>query len=191
MIKNQISQASAIALLALVAGWHGQSAWAEVLDAPERPVDHLERAGQHEANDEYVRALQVIRAGLARTPRHRGLLESEARLLIAMHDYEGALAANRKSIKSRPRPTSEERKRIREYMSSLRRTRRTRLRLDVVGGPATVYFDRRAVGPVCVDTTRCERGLIPGKPYEVRRRTARLRAMAARHRGQKQASRDT
>ena len=131
------------------------------------PAQALLSAQQYQRNGVYDRALQVVHAGLQRTPKHRGLLDYQADLLFEMHDYEGTMRAQRALLRARPRLTARERQVVQDYIRGLRKTRRTKLQLQIVGGPATVYLDRRQVGPICVASETCERNLVPGKPYEV------------------------
>ncbi|MCG8418825.1 MAG: PEGA domain-containing protein [Proteobacteria bacterium] len=116
----------------------------------------------------YREAITAVMAGLTIAPREPRLLQMRAHILYTIHDYTGALAALQTFLdNARPRPSPGDVREARRIIRSLRRANSTFLTIEVINGPASVYFDDRALGAICQDKQICKKSVLPRRTYWV------------------------
>ena len=112
------------------------------------------------AVDDNDKALAVINEGLAIAPKDLQLLELEGNVLLKLRDYEGALAAYQAYIDAGA--TGANRRTAQRIVSSLGVVKSTGVAITVANGPASIYFDSKSLGVLCVADPECKKGIVPG-----------------------------
>lgn len=103
-------------------------------------------------------ALAVIDEGLTAAPQDAPLLGLKGRVLLAMHDYPGALAAYEAYLTTGV--TGANQRQAQQIVDSLSAVRTTFLDISV-NGPAAIYLDSRTQGVFCTGPA-CHKPILPG-----------------------------
>ncbi len=112
------------------------------------------------AVDDNDKALVLIDQGLATAPKDLQLLELEGTVRLKLRDYEGALSAYQAYIDAGA--TGANRRTAQRIVASLGVVRSTGVDIAVTNGPASIYFDSKSLGVLCVAEPECKKGIVPG-----------------------------
>jgi hypothetical protein len=105
-------------------------------------------------------ALAVIDDGLAAAPGDPQLLGLKGRVLLAMRDYPGALAAYESYLGSGV--TGANQRQAQQIVNSLSAVRTTFVDIALPAGTATIYLDSRTLGVFCTAAPSCHKPILPG-----------------------------
>ena len=135
------------------------SAHADAGDAGD-PHAMYREAAKLAADDDNDKALALIKQALAIAPKDLQLLELEGSVLLKMRDYEGALAGYQAYIDAGAAGAN--RRTAQRIVASLVVVKSTFVDITVSNGPASIYFDSKSQGVLCVAQPACKKGVLPG-----------------------------
>ena len=127
------------------------------------PVDAramYREAQQLAAVDDNDKALALINQGLATAPKDLQLLELQGIVLLKLRDYEGALLAYQTYIDAGA--TGANRRTAQRIVAGLAVVKSTGVEITAANGPASIYFDSKSLGQLCVAAPICKKGILPG-----------------------------
>jgi hypothetical protein len=105
-------------------------------------------------------ALALIDEALAAAPRDLPLLGLKGRVLLALRDYRGALAAYEAYLAAGV--TGANQRQAQQIVQRLIAVRTTFLDITLANGPATIYVDSRTQGLFCTASPACHEPILPG-----------------------------